>query len=58
MLTPTYVQGWPKELVMGCENFSNLCVVTGGTIRGWGACAFSLPLSLPANLLFSRFCEL
>ena len=21
-----YVQSWPKELVLGCENFSNLCV--------------------------------
>ena len=30
------LQGWPKEFVMGCENFSNLCVVIGGTIGGWG----------------------
>jgi len=22
----TIVQSWPKELVMGCENVSNLCV--------------------------------
>ena len=36
------VQGWPKELVMGCENFQNLCVVIGGTIGGWGACLPSL----------------
>ena len=40
------VQGWPKELVMGCENFCNLCVAIGETAEGWGA--FSLPLSLPS----------
>ena len=39
----SYVQGWPKELVMGCENFSNLCVVIGGTIGGVGRLHFFSP---------------
>ena len=39
-----YVQGWPKELVMDCENFQNLCVVISGTIGGVGRLPF-LPLS-------------
>ena len=38
-LTKQIIQGWPKELVMGCENFSNLCVVMGGIIGGVGALA-------------------
>ena len=25
-LASVRIQSWPKELVMGCENFSNLCV--------------------------------
>ena len=36
VLSSGEIQGWPKELVMGCENFSNLCVVIGGTIGGVG----------------------
>ena len=45
------LQGWPKELVMGCENFQNLCVVISGTIRGVGRLPF-LPFSL-----FLQTCE-
>ena len=47
VLSSGEIQGWPKELVMGCENFSNLCVVIGGTIGGVGRWRF-LPLSLAA----------
>ena len=54
-ITTYDLQGWPKDLVMGCENFQNLCVVIGGTIGGVGRWRFlplslSLSLSLPANL--------
>ena len=48
-LTKQIIQGWPKELVMGCENFSNLCVVMGGIIGGVGALALFLSLSLSSR---------
>ena len=51
-LTKQIIQGWPKELVMGCENFSNLCVAIGGTIREVGrflSSSLSPPTNLPKN---------
>ena len=41
-----HVQGWPKELVMGCENFHDLCMTFGGTSGGVGTEALSLSLYL------------
>ena len=48
------IQGWPKELVMGCENFSNLCVVIGGTIGGVGRLRFFSP---SLSCLFPQTCQ-
>ena len=45
-----HLQGWPKEFVMGCENFRNLCVVIGGTIGGEGGLRF-LPLPLSSCII-------